>query len=239
MCVSVWRARHFPVVWLVHWPWRCQLICIRHFQSETCMLHEQGLSCPPWCSWRRLCCSFQYYFLNSWGETSNVCVSVIFCISNKMAGNLCDRKCWRDIFWKGVWISVRRGGRGWGWGGVWGLAVYFSLSLLVCVLLSNQHLLLRRRCYQPCTSWLCKAPLAFPARELLVYLRSGCTTLHCLGLSSVSERARVPNLSEAIHENTSTHVRNADVIKITRISLILSSSSLMCFIFIFGWNDSV
>lgn len=37
-------------------------------------------------------------------------------------------------------------------------SVYFSRSLLVCLLLSNQHLLLRRRHYQPCTSWLCKAP---------------------------------------------------------------------------------
>lgn len=41
-------------------------------------------------------------------------------------------------------------------------SVYFSLSLLVCLLLSNQHLLLGRRRYQPCTSWLCKAPSAFP-----------------------------------------------------------------------------
>lgn len=100
--------------------------------------------------------------------TSTLCHKVIFCILNKMTGNLCGRKCWGDIFCEGVWIPEGRKKDKW-------LSVYFGSCLLVCLVLSKQHLLLGRRCYQPSTSWLCKAPAAFPDGEQLIYLWSSCS----------------------------------------------------------------
>lgn len=101
----------------VHWPWRCKLICIKHFQNEMCIcarslhVHRGAL----WLSLRWHIFCFKNDFLcciTLWIQlvkTSSLCHKVIFCILNKMAGNLCARKCWGDIFWRRVWISGRRG----------------------------------------------------------------------------------------------------------------------------------
>lgn len=106
-------------------------------------------------------------------KTSNLCHKVIFCILNKTAGNLCARKCWGDIFWRGVWISGKRKKEKW-------QSIYFSPSLLFCLLLSNKHLLLKRRCYQPLTSWLCKTPSVFPDKQDIW----GAAAVHCAVLCS-------------------------------------------------------